>query len=95
MDWIFYDRNKKYYASFTNGVFESDHPFVKFAVWDMIDNSVSVRPGHLSPPRPASLSSDELAWATISKAIRIVSADTRNKFPLIDAGIEPKQDADS
>lgn len=89
MEWIFYDQNKEFRASFINGVFDSDHPFVKFVVWDMIDNSVPIRSGYLAPRRPASLSGEEVAWGTISKAIRLVSQDERNKFPLIEAGIEP------
>lgn len=90
MKWVFYDQNEEFTASFIDGVFSSTHPFVKFTVWDMIDNSVPIRPGYLASPKPASLSSDELAWGTISKAIRIISQDERNKFPLIEAGIEPE-----
>lgn len=88
MEWIFYIGGQKYGASFSDGVFETTNSFLKFTVNNLIENSVLVRPGYMAPARPASLASDDLAWGTISQAIRTISSDERNVFPITDSGFE-------
>lgn len=88
MKWVFYIGDERYTASFSGGVFESTSPFLKFTVNNLIENNSMVRPGYMAPARPASLANDAVAWGTISQAIRLISSDARNVFPVSVDGFE-------
>ena len=88
MEWTFFISDKQYSATYRDGVFETTNPLLKFTVNDLIENRVAVRPGYIAPMRPASLIDDAIAWGTISRAVRMISSDSRNIFPKTDAGFE-------
>lgn len=88
MEWTFFIGNKQYSATYRDGVFETTNPLLKFTVNHLIENMVAVRPGYMAPLRPASLIDDAIAWGTISRAVRMISSERKNTFPIIDEGLE-------
>lgn len=89
MEWLFTFGGQKYQASFLQGVFSTDSPLLHRVVNNMIANKRQVKNGYMGSAITSSLVDDDKAWATISTAIRVISDDPSNTFPVSSVGLEP------
>lgn len=88
VNWTFYIAGEKFTAEYVEGIFTTTSPLLGMTVENLIAKQRPVRVGYFGSKRPASLSSEEMAWSTITRGIRLLSGDARNSFPVVNFGIE-------
>lgn len=94
MEWVFYIDNRQYRASYIDDIYSTDSTLLGMVIDRLIKDQAQVRAGYFGPLRPASLASEESAWGTITRAVRMISGDTRNSFPVASFGLEPNYSVD-
>lgn len=89
LKWSFKFAGKKHDASFVDGKFKTSLPVASSALRITIDNKIPVRLGFLGPIMQSSLDAPDVAKATITYVIGLISDPDSMEAPALDSYAEP------